>query len=142
MPSNFNDAQKKSTEEAGKIAGLNVLRLISEPTSSCLTYGFNKNFAEKIILVFDLGGGTLDVTILEAYEEKFNVIATKGDSNLGGEDFDNRMVDFCINKFKEENEIETLKLNSKSIRRLKKECEIAKINLSSATSAIIEVDNL
>jgi L1 cell adhesion molecule like protein len=142
VPAYFNAYQKKATKEAGKIAGLNVMKIINEPTAAAVAYGLNnKDNNERYILVFDLGGGTFDVSILILNEEVFEVRATCGDTHLGGEDFDNRLVNYCAKKFKENTGID-ISGNQKAKRRLKLECEKVKRNLSTAIEAHIEIENL
>ena len=142
VPAYFNDSQRKATQLAGKIAGLNVLRIINEPTAAAIAYGLDKNNqGDKNILIFDLGGGTFDVTILSIDGNLLEVRATAGDTHLGGEDFDNRLLQHCINLFKEQtgNDISN---NQKALRRLKILCEKTKINLSSAQETNMDVDSL
>ena len=142
VPAYFNDSQRQATKDAGRIAGLNVLRIINEPTAAAVAYGLNnKDNNERYVLVFDLGGGTFDVSILILNEEVFEVRATCGDTHLGGEDFDNRLVNYCAKKFKENTGID-ISGNQKAKRRLKLECEKAKRNLSTAIEAHIEIENL
>ena len=142
VPAYFNDSQRQSTKDAGRIAGLNVMRIINEPTAAAIAYGLdNKSDNEKTVLVFDLGGGTFDVSILVLNEETFEVKSTSGNTHLGGEDFDNRLMQFCIEKFKEETDV-NIELNQKALRRLKQYCENAKRALSSAIETTIEIDNL
>jgi L1 cell adhesion molecule like protein len=142
VPAYFNDSQRQATKDAGRIAGLNVLRIINEPTAAAVAYGLNnKDNNERYILVFDLGGGTFDVSILILNEEVFEVRATCGDTHLGGEDFDNRLVNFCAKKFKENTGID-ISGNQKAKRRLKLECEKAKRNLSTTIETHIEIENL
>ena len=142
VPAYFNDSQRQATKDAGRIAGLNVLRIINEPTAAAVAYGLNnKDNNERYILVFDLGGGTFDVSILILNEEVFEVRATCGDTHLGGEDFDNRLVNYCAKKFKENTGID-ISGNQKAKRRLKLECEKVKRNLSTAIEAHIEIENL
>ena len=142
VPAYFNDSQRQATKDAGRIAGLNVLRIINEPTAAAVAYGLNnKDNNERYVLVFDLGGGTFDVSILILNEEVFEVRATCGDTHLGGEDFDNRLVNYCAKKFKENTGID-ISGNQKAKRRLKLECEKVKRNLSTAIEAHIEIENL
>ena len=142
VPAHFNNNQREDTIDAGKIAGLNIIKLINEPNAAAIAYGLEKNFnIVKNVLVFDLGGGTLDVTIIEINKKKFNVKAIGGDSHLGGQDFDNELIKFCIQCFKEENGIDIID-NQKAIRRLKNECEKVKINLSSSKESFIDIDSL
>jgi molecular chaperone DnaK len=129
VPAYFNDAQRKATKEAGTIAGLNVLRIINEPTSAALAYGLDKKEAEKI-MVYDLGGGTFDVTVLETGDNVVEVLSTGGDAFLGGDDFDNRLIDFIANEFKNESGID-LKQDIMALQRLKDAAESAKKELSS-----------
>jgi molecular chaperone DnaK len=137
VPAYFNDAQRKATKEAGTIAGLNVLRIINEPTSAALSYGLDKKNAEQIV-VYDLGGGTFDVTTLETGDNVVEVMATGGDAFLGGDDFDNRLIDFIANEFKNENGVE-LKNDVMALQRLKDAAENAKKELSSATETEINL---
>merc|ERR1719230_691443 len=142
VPAYFNDAQRASTQDAGSIAGLNVLRIINEPTAAAIAYGLqNKSDDEQTVLIFDLGGGTFDVTLLNIDDGVFEVLATAGDTHLGGEDFDNRLVDFCVNDFKRKTGLNPTK-NARSMRRLRTACEAAKRTLSGALNATIEVDTL
>ncbi|XP_052779817.1 heat shock protein 70 B2-like [Mya arenaria] len=143
VPAYFNDAQRRATKDAGAIAGLNVMRIINEPTAAALAYGLDKNLGgEKNVLIFDLGGGTFDVSILTIDEGSlFEVRSTAGDTHLGGEDFDNRMVNHFIQEFKRKNGKDISK-NNRSIRRLRTACERAKRTLSSSTEASIEIDSL
>ncbi|KIM04200.1 MAG: molecular chaperone DnaK [Sulfurovum sp. AS07-7] len=137
VPAYFNDAQRKATKEAGTIAGLNVLRIINEPTSAALSYGLDKKNAERIV-VYDLGGGTFDVTTLETGDNVVEVMATGGDAFLGGDDFDNRLIDFIAGEFKNENGID-LKNDVMALQRLKDAAENAKKELSSATETEINL---
>merc|ERR1719379_20060 len=144
VPAYFNDSQRQATKDAGRIAGLNVLRIINEPTAAAIAYGLDKNNAseeEKNVLIFDLGGGTFDVSLLTIDEDVFQVLATAGDTHLGGEDFDNKLVDFCIQDFKKKNKLD-IRDSARSMRRLRTQCEQAKRTLSGATRAAIEVDSL
>jgi len=142
-PAYFNDAQRQATKDAGTIAGLNVVRIINEPTAAAIAYGLDKTKETKNIVVFDFGGGTLDVSVLEIDDGVFEVKATNGDTHLGGEDIDNVLVDYFINEFKRK----TGKLvdkesitGKKTIRRLRTACERAKRTLSSSTSASLELE--
>ena len=137
VPAYFNDAQRKATKEAGTIAGLNVLRIINEPTSAALAYGLDKKTAEKIV-VYDLGGGTFDVTILETGDNVVEVLATGGDAFLGGDDFDNRIIDWLVDEFKKETGID-LKQDIMALQRLKEAAENAKKELSSAMETEINL---
>ena len=142
VPAYFNDSQRQATKDAGSIAGLNVLRIINEPTAAAIAYGLDKKGqGEMNILIYDLGGGTFDVSLLTIEEGIFEVKATAGDTHLGGEDFDNRIVDFCIQDFKRKSRID-ITGNHRAIRRLRTQCERAKRTLSSSTQATIEVDSL
>ena len=142
VPAYFNDSQRQATKDAGKIAGLNVLRIINEPTAAAIAYGLDKKGEdEKKVLIFDLGGGTFDVSILVINEDVFEVKSTKGDTHLGGEDFDNRLVEYCVKKFNESTGI-NISGNQKAKRRLKLECEKLKRTLSNSLDAEIEIDNL
>ncbi|MDR0468266.1 MAG: Hsp70 family protein, partial [Campylobacteraceae bacterium] len=137
VPAYFNDAQRKATKEAGTIAGLNVLRIINEPTAAALAYGLDKKNAEKIV-VYDLGGGTFDVTVLETGEGVVEVLATGGNAFLGGDDFDNRLIDWLVGEFKSEAGID-LKKDVMALQRLKEAAENAKKELSSATETEINL---
>ena len=141
-PAYFDDLQRKATQDAGKIAGLNVIRIINEPTAAAIAYGLDKdNQGEKNILIFDLGGGTFDVTILSMDNNLLEVRSTRGDMHLGGEDFDNKLVEYCIKEFKEQTGTD-ISNNKKVTIRLKILCERAKINLSATQETSIDVDNL
>ena len=131
VPAYFNDAQRQATKDAGKIAGLEVLRIINEPTAASLAYGLDKKKENKKIAVYDLGGGTFDVSILELGDGVFEVKSTNGDTFLGGEDFDNTIVDYLVGEFKKDNGID-LKTDKLALQRLKEAAEKAKIELSSA----------
>ncbi|OWR47855.1 major heat shock 70 kDa protein Ab-like [Danaus plexippus] len=143
VPAYFNDSQRQATKDAGAIAGLNVLRIINEPTAAALAYGLDKNLkGERNVLIFDLGGGTFDVSILNIDEGSlFEVKATAGDTHLGGEDFDNRLVNFLADEFKRKHK-KDLRTNPKALRRLRTAAERAKRTLSSSTEANIEIDAL
>jgi L1 cell adhesion molecule like protein len=141
VPAYFNDSQRQATKDAGKIAGLNVLRIINEPTAAAIAYGLQgKGKGEQNVLIFDLGGGTFDVSLLTIDEGIFEVKATAGDTHLGGEDFDNELVNHCLAEFKKKTGHEDL--GSKSKRRLRTACERAKRTLSSSSVAQIEIDSL
>jgi L1 cell adhesion molecule like protein len=145
VPAYFNDAQRQATKDAGAIAGLNVLRIINEPTAAAIAYGLNKaaDKGEKNVLIFDLGGGTFDVSLLTLDEGVFEVKATAGDTHLGGEDFDNRLVDFCVGEFKKKyKQAGDITKNPRALRRLRTSCERAKRALSSGIQATVEVDSL
>jgi heat shock protein 1/8 len=142
VPAYFNDAQRQSTKDAGAIAGLNVLRMINEPTAAAIAYGLdNKTEEEKNILIYDLGGGTFDVTLLTIEDGVFEVKATAGDTRLGGEDFDTRLVQHFTLDFKRKHKKDITE-NKRSVRRLRTACENLKKTLSSATQATIELDSL
>merc|ERR1711963_247875 len=144
VPAYFNDSQRQATKDAGVIAGLNIARIINEPTAAAIAYGLDKKSGgggEKNILIFDLGGGTFDVSILSIDEGIFEVKATAGDTHLGGEDFDNRMVDHFIKEFQRKHK-KDISDNKRAIRRLRTACERAKRTLSSAAQANIEIDSL
>jgi L1 cell adhesion molecule like protein len=141
VPAYFNDSQRQATKDAGVIAGMNVLRIINEPTAAAIAYGLDKKGAEKNVLIFDLGGGTFDVSLLTIEEGIFEVKATAGDTHLGGEDFDNRMVEYFTQEFKRKNR-KDLSDNQRALRRLRTACERAKRTLSSSTQAHIEIDSL
>jgi len=141
VPAYFNDAQRQATKDAGTISGLNVLRIINEPTAAAIAYGLDKKGSEKNVLIFDLGGGTFDVSLLTIEEGIFEVKATAGDTHLGGEDFDNRLVDYFQAEFKKKFK-KDLSDNQRALRRLRTACERAKRTLSSSTQANIEIDSL
>ncbi|XP_026488897.2 heat shock protein 68-like [Vanessa tameamea] len=143
VPAYFNDSQRQATKDAGAIAGLNVLRIINEPTAAALAYGLDKHLkGERNVLIFDLGGGTFDVSILTIDEGSlFEVKATAGDTHLGGEDFDSRLVNFLSDEFKRKHKLD-LSSNPKALRRLRTAAERAKRTLSSSTEANIEIDAL
>jgi len=141
VPAYFNDSQRQSTKDAGKIAGLNVLRIINEPTAAALAYGLDKVNGQEInVLIVDCGGGTHDVTLLTLEDGLFQVRATAGNTRLGGEDFDNRMVEWCIADIKNKYDVENL--TAKAIRRLRTACERTKRILSVSTQTAVEVDSL
>jgi len=143
VPAYFNDSQRQATKDAGVICGLNVLRIINEPTAAAIAYGLDKKkgAAECNVLIFDLGGGTFDVSILTIEEGIFEVKSTAGDTHLGGEDFDNRMVDHFVNEFKRKHK-KDMKENKRALRRLRTACERAKRTLSASAQANIEIDSL
>merc|ERR1712078_837813 len=141
VPAYFNDSQRQATKDAGSISGLNVLRIINEPTAAAIAYGLDKKGDEKNVLIFDLGGGTFDVSLLTIEEGIFEVKATAGDTHLGGEDFDNRMVDHFLTDFKRKYK-KDMSGNQRSLRRLRTACERAKRTLSPSTQAHIEIDSL
>jgi len=144
VPAYFNDSQRQATKDAGAIAGLDVLRIINEPTAAAIAYGLDKidEGKERNVLIFDLGGGTFDVTLLTIDGGIFEVKATNGDTHLGGEDFDNRLVNHFIDEFKRKNKGKDPSSNQRALRRLRTACERAKRTLSSAAQATIEIDAL
>ncbi|XP_031551335.1 heat shock cognate 71 kDa protein [Actinia tenebrosa] len=142
VPAYFNDSQRQATKDAGVIAGINVLRIINEPTAAAIAYGLDKKVgAERNVLIYDLGGGTFDVSILSIEEGIFEVKSTAGDTHLGGEDFDNKMVTHFVQEFKRKYKKDLTK-NKRALRRLRTACERAKRTLSSSTQASIEIDSL
>ena len=142
VPAYFNDGQRQATKDAGAIAGLNVLRIINEPTAAAIAYGLDqKGKKEQNVLIFDLGGGTFDVSLLTIEDGIFEVKATAGDTHLGGEDFDNRLTDYFLQDFKRRYR-KDLSSNQRALRRLRTACERAKRTLSSSTQAHIEIDSL
>ncbi|XP_027352003.1 heat shock cognate 70 kDa protein-like isoform X3 [Abrus precatorius] len=144
VPAYFNDSQRQATKDAGVIAGLNVMRIINEPTAAAIAYGLDKkatSVGEKNVLIFDLGGGTFDVSLLTIEEGIFEVKATAGDTHLGGEDFDNRMVNHFVQEFKRKNKRD-ISGNPRALRRLRTACERAKRTLSSTAQTTIEIDSL
>jgi len=142
VPAYFNDSQRQATKDAGTIAGLNVIRIINEPTAAAIAYGLDKRSkSEKKVLIFDLGGGTFDVSLLALEDGVFEVKATAGDTHLGGEDFDNRMVNHFIEEFKRKYG-KDISNNSRAVRRLRTACERAKRTLSSQSQASVEIDSL
>ena len=141
VPAYFNDAQRQATKDAGAIAGLNVLRIINEPTAAAIAYGLDKKGEEQNVLIYDLGGGTFDVTLLTIEEGIFEVKATAGDTHLGGEDFDHRLMDHLQKELKTKYKID-IKDNKRALRRLQTACENAKKTLSASTVANIEIDSL
>jgi len=144
VPAYFNDAQRQATKDAGAIAGLNVVRVINEPTAAAIAYGLDKKgdgAGEKNVLIFDSGGGTFDVSLLTIDDGVFEVRATGGNTHLGGEDFDNILVDYATAEFKRKSRVD-IAGNPRALRRLRTACERAKRTLSSATQAVIDVDSL
>ncbi|XP_052252740.1 LOW QUALITY PROTEIN: heat shock cognate 71 kDa protein-like [Dreissena polymorpha] len=146
VPAYFNDSQRQATKDAGTISGMNVLRIINEPTAAAIAYGLDKKREDKVggernVLIFDLGGGTFDVSILTIEDGIFEVKSTSGDTHLGGEDFDNRMVNHFIQEFKRKHK-KDMSDNKRAVRRLRTACERAKRTLSSSTQASIEIDSL
>ncbi len=143
VPAYFNDAQRQATKDAGVIAGLNVLRIINEPTAAAIAYGLDRTSTkgEQNVLIFDLGGGTFDVSLLSLDDGVFEVRATAGDTHLGGEDFDNLLVEYCAAEFQRKNKLD-VRGNARALRRLRTACERAKRILSTATQTSVEVDSL
>nr|XP_061796920.1 heat shock cognate 71 kDa protein-like isoform X6 [Nerophis lumbriciformis] len=142
VPAYFNDSQRQATKDAGIISGLNVLRIINEPTAAAIAYGLDKKVgSERNVLIFDLGGGTFDVSVLAIEDGIFEVKSTAGDTHLGGEDFDNRMVNHFIAEFKRKHK-KDISENKRAVRRLRTACERAKRTLSSSSQASIEIDSL
>jgi L1 cell adhesion molecule like protein len=142
VPAYFNDSQRQATKDAGSIAGLNVLRIINEPTAAAIAYGLDKmTETERNVLIFDLGGGTFDVSLLTIENGLFEVKATAGDTHLGGEDFDNRLVEFCASHFLKTSSVD-IRNDNRALRRLRTQCEKAKRMLSNSNQATIEVDSL
>nr|CDS18051.1 Heat shock 70 kDa protein 4 [Echinococcus granulosus] len=143
VPAYFNDSQRQATKDAGTISGLNVLRIINEPTAAAIAYGLDKKVErERNVLIFDLGGGTFDVSILSIEDGIFEVKSTAGDTHLGGEDFDSRLVNHFVEEFKRKHKGKDLTTNKRAVRRLRTACERAKRTLSSSAQANIEIDSL
>ncbi|CAG8493893.1 3848_t:CDS:1, partial [Paraglomus brasilianum] len=140
VPAYFNDAQRQATKDAGIIAGLNVMRIVNEPTAAAIAYGLDKGDGERQILVYDLGGGTFDVSLLSIDDGVFEVLATAGDTHLGGEDFDNRVIDYFVKLYKKKNKVDVTK-DLKAMGKLKREVEKAKRTLSSQMSTRIEIES-
>ena len=142
VPAYFNDSQRQATKDAGTISGLNVLRIINEPTAAAIAYGLDKQEKkEENVLIFDLGGGTFDVSLLSLEDGLFEVKSTNGNTHLGGEDFDNRLVEYCAGEFRRKTSID-IKGNAKALRRVRASCEKAKRALSAATQATVDIDAL
>ena len=142
VPAYFNDAQRQATKDAASIAGLEVLRIINEPTAAAMAYGLDKKAGKELtVLIFDMGGGTLDVSLLSIEDGVFEVKATSGDTHLGGEDIDNRLVEYCKEEFKKKYKVD-ISDNPKSLRRLRTSCESVKRQLSASTTATVSVDSL
>lgn len=142
VPAYFNDSQRLATKDAGAIAGLDVLRIINEPTAAAIAYGLDQQSkTEKNVLIFDLGGGTFDVSLLNITGGVFAVKATAGDTHLGGEDFDNNLLDFFKNEFKKKTKLD-ISDDPRALRRLRSACERAKRTLSSVAQTTVEVDSL
>jgi len=140
VPAYFNDSQRQATKDAGTIAGLEVLRIINEPTAAAIAYGLNKS-GERNVLIFDLGGGTLDVTLLNINDGVFEVKATAGDSHLGGEDFDSNLCDQLINEFNRKHKLD-LRENPIVVRNFRTACEKTKRNLLLASKTSVQIDSL
>jgi heat shock protein 5 len=139
VPAYFNDAQRQATKDAGTIAGLNVLRVVNEPTAAAIAYGLDKKGAESQIIVYDLGGGTFDVSLLQIENGVFEVLATAGDTHLGGEDFDQRVINYFVKQYNKKNNVDIEK-DLKTMGKLKREVEKAKRTLSSQMSTRIEIE--
>merc|ERR1712070_784851 len=142
VPAYFNDAQRQATKDAGLISGLNVLRIINEPTAAAIAYGMDKKQGEKNIIVFDLGGGTFDVSLLTIDNGVFEVVATAGDTHLGGEDFDQKLTEHFVKVFKKKNNGIDLKKDSRALQKLKQEVEKAKRDLSSVHQVKITIEGI
>jgi heat shock protein 5 len=142
VPAYFNDAQRTATKDAGMIAGLDVLRIINEPTAAAIAYGMDKKSGEKSIVVFDLGGGTFDVSLLTIDNGVFEVVATAGDTHLGGEDFDQRVTEHFVKIFKKKNNGVDIKKDPRALAKLKQEVEKAKRDLSSIHQVKISIEGL
>ena len=138
VPAYFNDAERQATKDAGKVAGLDVKRIINEPTAAALAYGIDKQDKDQTILVYDLGGGTFDVSILELSEGTFEVVSTAGDNRLGGDDFDDRIIDYIVSEFRKENSVD-LKKDKMAMQRVKDAAEKAKKDLSGVTQTTISL---
>ena len=141
VPAYFNDAQRQATKDAGTISGLNVLRIVNEPTAAAIAYGLDKKGGESNILVFDLGGGTFDVSLLAIDNGVFEVIATSGDTHLGGEDFDNRLIEFFLKRFKAKHNVD-ISSDKRAIQKLRREVERAKRSLSTQHQVRVEIESL
>jgi len=141
VPAYFNDAQRQATKDAGTISGMNVMRIINEPTAAAIAYGLDKKGGEKNILVFDLGGGTFDVTLLTIDNGVFEVLATNGDTHLGGEDFDQRVMQYFIKMLKKKKKID-IRSDKRALQKLRKEVERVKRSLSSQHQARVEIEAL
>jgi heat shock protein 5 len=139
VPAYFNDAQRQATKDAGTISGLEVLRIINEPSAAAIAYGLDKKQGEKNVLVFDLGGGTFDVSLLTIDNGVFEVIATSGDTHLGGEDFDQRLTEHFVKVFKKKHDVD-IKSDIRALQKLKSEVEKAKRDLSSVLQVKVQID--
>ena len=142
VPAYFNDAQRQATKDAGLIAGLDVLRIINEPTAAAIAYGMDKKSGEKNIIVFDLGGGTFDVSLLTIDNGVFEVVATAGDTHLGGEDFDQRLVEHFRKVFKKKNNGVDVMKDPRAFQKLKNEVEKAKRDLSSVHQVKVTIEGI
>jgi heat shock protein 5 len=140
VPAYFNDAQRQATKDAGVIAGLTVLRIINEPTAAAIAYGMDKKDGEKNILVFDLGGGTFDVSLLTIDNGVFEVVSTNGDTHLGGEDFDQRVMDYFIKLYLKKSG-KNVRTDARAVQKLRREVEKAKRALSSQHQTRIEIES-
>merc|ERR1712146_265418 len=140
VPAYFNDAQRQATKDAGTISGMSVRRIINEPTAAAIAYGLDKKGGEKTILVFDLGGGTFDVSLLTIDNGVFEVLSTNGDTHLGGEDFDQRVMDYFIKLYKKKKG-KNIKGDNKAIQKLRREVEKAKRTLSSQHQTRVEIES-
>ncbi|MCZ3393186.1 Hsp70 family protein, partial [Enterococcus faecium] len=138
VPAYFDDSQRQATKDAGKIAGLDVKRIINEPTASSLAYGLDQNGKDEKILVYDLGGGTFDVSVLELGDGVFQVLSTNGDTHLGGDDFDQKIIDWLVDEFKKDNGVD-LSQDKMALQRLKDAAEKAKKDLSGVSEAQISL---
>merc|ERR1712050_140760 len=140
VPAYFNDSQRQATKDAGTISGMKVQRIINEPTAAAIAYGMDKTGGESNVLVYDLGGGTFDVSLLTIDDGVFEVLATNGDTHLGGEDFDNNVVNYFVKQFKRKHKID-VKSNERALAKLRKEVEKAKRALSSTKQVKLEIDS-
>ena len=141
VPAYFNDAQRQATKDAGTISGLNVVRILNEPTAAAIAYGLDKKQGEKNILVFDLGGGTFDVSVLTIDNGVFEVVSTNGDTHLGGEDFDQRVMDHFVKVIKRKHK-KDISSDKRAIQKLKREVEKGKRALSSTHETTIEIESI
>jgi len=141
VPAYFNDAQRQATKDAGTISGLNVMRIINEPTAAAIAYGLDKKEGEKNILVFDLGGGTFDVSLLTIDNGVFEVVSTSGDTHLGGEDFDQRVMEYFVKLYKKKKG-KDIRKDNRALQKLRREVEKTKRALSTAHQARVEVESL
>jgi len=141
VPAYFNDAQRQATKDAGAISGMEILRIINEPTAAAIAYGMDKKSGEKNIVVFDLGGGTFDVSLLTIDNGVFEVVATAGDTHLGGEDFDQRVTEHFVKVFKKKNNVD-IKKDGRALQKLKQEVEKAKRDLSAVIQVKISIEGL